>query len=241
MSDQFGIPGDETPVSVDDGRRRRRLILWVSVGLAVAVVIALVVFWATRGDAGTGGEASPTPTATATETPTATATPTPSVTPTPTPTPTAEGPDAISLPSECSEVYSPTFFESLNVSGMPLNDETLAGTPPTKSEKAESIRESLPSIDCDWGVASEVGIGSAVNIVDEGQRAGAIEALTADGHTCADWMGGTHCTILWTDDTGEYGPAGESHYFRGNGWVSTHWTQVEIAGYTEDIVATLWG
>ena len=237
MSDQFGIPGEETPVTVDDGRRRRRTVLWVSIGLVVAVVIALVVFWAVRSDAEAGGEASPTPTETATATPTATSTP--SVTPTP--TPTADDPNAISLPSECSEVYSPTFFDGLSTSGMPLNDETLADTPPTKSEATEAIRASLPSIACDWGVASEVGIGSAVNIVDEGQTTAAIEALTADGHSCVDWMGGTHCTILWIDETGEYGPAGESHYFRGNGWVSTHWAQVDITGYTEDIVATLWG
>lgn len=229
------LPEPEEVVSPENsGGSRRRLVLWLSLGLAAVVVIALVVFWAVRGEA----EPTAEPTASATTTPSAT--PTPSSTPTPTTAPVVEDPNAIDLPTECSEVYSPTFFDGLNASGMPLNDETLADTPPTKSEATEAIRESLPSIACDWGVASEVGIGSAVNIVDEGQTAAAIEALTADGHSCVDWLDGTHCTILWIDETGEYGPAGESHYFRGNGWVSTHWTQVDITGYTEDIVATLW-
>lgn len=238
MSDQFGI-GEETPVPAEDGQRRRRIVLWVSLGLVVAVVIALVVFWAVRDGAETGGEPTPTPTVTSTATPTPSLTPTP--TPTSTPTPTTADPDAITLPSECSEVYSPAFFERLSNSDLPLNHESLAGTPPTQSERAEAIRASLPSIDCDWGTAGEVGIGTAVNLVDEGETAVVIEALTADGHSCVEWMGGTHCTIRWEDDTGEYGPTGESHYFRSNGWVSTRWTLVDFAGYTEDIIATLWG
>ena len=34
---------------------------------------------------------------------------------------------------------------------------------------------------------------------------------------------------------------GEVHYLRGDTWVSTRWINVDPDGYTEDIVASLWG
>jgi hypothetical protein len=34
---------------------------------------------------------------------------------------------------------------------------------------------------------------------------------------------------------------GESHFVRGDGWVTTAWINFAPEGYTEDIVSTLWG
>lgn len=234
MSDEFGLPQQENLEPTDEKKRRRRIVLWVSLILVAIVVIALIVLWAVRGAGGTDPE--PTPTATASEATT------PSATPTPTPTPTAppEDADAITLPTECSEAFSPAFFESLSSSGLPLNDPTVADSPITKSESVERLREALPHLRCTWGAASDSGILSAVNIVDEAQRNAAISALTADGYTCGDQLGGTLCTIEFLDDTGQFAAAGESHYLRSNGWVSGYWTQIDFTGYTEDIVATLW-
>ena len=234
MSDEFGTPAGETPAGAKDDKRRRRLVLWISLGLVAVVVIALVIFWAVRSAGGTDPE--PTPTATVTETPTPTATPTE----TPTPTATAE-PDAITLPTECSEAFSPAFFDQITGYGLPLNDPTVADSPITKSESVERLREALPHLRCTWGAASDSGILSAINIVDEAQRNAAIAALTDDGYTCADELGGTNCIIEFLDDTGEFAAAGESHYLRGNGWVSSYWTQIDFTGYNEDIIATLWG
>ncbi|MDQ1129142.1 hypothetical protein [Microbacterium sp. SORGH_AS_0888] len=33
---------------------------------------------------------------------------------------------------------------------------------------------------------------------------------------------------------------GETHFLRGNGWITTSWVDDQPDGYTEDIVATLW-
>ncbi|MFU8945966.1 hypothetical protein ACLRGF_04450 [Mycetocola zhadangensis] len=234
MSDDLGLPPEE-PVAPEqkDDKKRRRIIFWVSLGLVAVVVIALVIFWALR----PAGEPDPTPTATVSETPT----PTPSATQTPTPTPTPADPDTISLPTECSEAFSPAFFEGLSSSGLPLNDPTVADSPITKSESVERLRESLDHLRCTWGAASETGILSAVNIVDEPQRNAVISALGADGYTCADEAIATVCTIEFLDDSGEFAAAGETHYLRGNGWISSYWTQIDFSGYNEDIVATLWG
>ena len=60
--------------------------------------------------------------------------------------------------------------------------------------------------------------------------------------TCKPHAEGTICRTredLFVD--GElYATVGETHYFRDNGWVATHWTNFAPEGYTEDIVATLW-
>lgn len=234
MSDEFGLPPEETPAPVKDEKRRRRLVLWISLGLVAIVVIALVIFWAVRSSGDTDPE--PTPTATVAETQTPTETPTE----TPTPTATTE-PDAIVLPTECSEIFSPAFFDQISGYGLPLNDPTVADSPITKSESVERLREVLPNLRCTWGAASDSGILSAVNIVDEAERNAAISALTDDGYTCAEDAGATLCTIEFLDDTGQFAAAGESHYLRGNGWVSSYWTQIDFTGYNEDIIATLWG
>ncbi|GGE81851.1 hypothetical protein GCM10011313_00310 [Mycetocola zhadangensis] len=213
-------------------KRRRRIVLWTSLGLVAAVVIALIVFWGVRNTS--GSEGLPTPTATASASPS----PTPSATATPTPTPL--DPDSIALPDECDEAFSPAYFELLLSYGLPLNDPTVAESPITKSVSVERLRAVLPHLRCTWGAASETGILSAVNIVTEAERNAAIAALGADGYTCADELGGTHCTIEFLDDTGEFAAAGESHYLRGNGWISSYWTQIDFSGYTEDIIGTLW-
>ena len=233
MSDEFETPPEGATPSEGDKQRRRRIVLWVSLGLVAVVVIALVIYWTVR----PAGDPEPTPIATSSESPTPTVTP--SVTPTP--TPTTEDPDSITLPTECSEIFSPAYFDQISGYGLPLNDPTIADSPITKSESVERLREALPNLRCTWGAASETGILSAVNIVDEAERNAAIAALTDDGYTCAEELSGTVCTIEFLDDTGEFAAAGESHYLRGNGWVSSYWTQIDFTGYNEDIIATLWG
>ena len=68
-------------------------------------------------------------------------------------------------------------------------------------------------------------------------------ARSASGFGCAEQDGGTICRIeqkrIDLDDNEV--TLGETHYVRGNGWVSTAWINFAPEGYTEDIADTLWG
>ena len=125
---------------------------------------------------------------------------------------------------------------------MTLNDPgvTLLSTELTPGLE---ILESAPTIRCSWGAPSEFGLATNVTVIDQAQAETLGQAMRESGMTCADYEQGTMCRIevehLTEDDV--VAKTGETHYLRGNGWVSTHWINFAPEGYTEDIVATLWG
>lgn len=148
----------------------------------------------------------------------------------------------IELPAACPEIYSPTMLETLNRDTPPLNDPgvTLLTTEITTGLE---IIDVAPTIRCSWGQPSGFGLATSVTIVDADQSEVLLQALLDAGLACEDQRGGTLCRIQGDDREGETIVAsfGETHFLGGNGWVATHWINVDPEGYSEDIIDTLWG
>jgi hypothetical protein len=204
--------------------------------LAVTVAALLVTACAPEPGEPTPSATSPRPTATESPSPgTATATPTPSST-------AAEG-DQIALPAACEDIYSAEMLASLNAQAPPLNDPGVTMHSTQNAEVLEILYSGIPTLRCSWGMPSEFGLATNVSIVDAAQSAAILGALQVSGFGCVEQGGGTICRIeqsrIDMDDSEVR--LGETHFVRGNGWVSTAWINFAPEGYTEDIVDTLWG
>ena len=151
--------------------------------------------------------------------------------------------DNIALPTECEQIYSPQMLASLTAQAPPLNDPGVTMLSTQNAELLEILHSGLPTIRCSWGAPSEFGLATNVSIVDAAQSAAIAAALRGAGFGCEQHAGGTICradkTVITQDD--EQVRQGETHFVRGNGWVSTAWINFAPTGYTEDIVGTLWG
>lgn len=148
---------------------------------------------------------------------------------------------ALVLPGACEDIYSDAMFAYLSSTAPPLNDPGHT-TPSTELAAGRAVLDVAPTLRCTWGGPSEYGLSTNVTIVDAGQSASIEQAAVESGMACKPHADGTICRSredLFVD--GElYATVGETHYFRDNGWVATHWTNFAPEGYTEDIVATLW-
>ena len=94
-----------------------------------------------------------------------------------------------------------------------------------------------------WGQPSESGLATNISVIDAASAAALLDALRAAGFGCQAMWDGTLCeiaqrTVNLDDEEVEFG---ETHFVRGDGWVSTGWVDFTPDGYTEDIVDTLWG
>ncbi|SFS01020.1 hypothetical protein SAMN04487846_1431 [Microbacterium sp. cf046] len=203
--------------------------LRISAGLAVAAVLCL-------GIAGCRPEPVPSASPTTTTSPTAS----PSASPTPTVTPQAEG--DIQLPTACEQLYSAAMLASLQQRDV-LNDPGVTMTSTQNVDALEILTSGIPTIRCTWAVPSETGLATNVSIVDEAQATAISDALTGAGFACESIEGGTICrseqTMVTQDD--DIVQLTETHVLRGNAWISTSTINFEVEGYTEDIIATLWG
>ncbi len=186
-----------------------------------------------------GCQPEPAESPTATPTATSTATPTPTAEPTVEPTTPASD---IALPASCEQIYSPAMLASLNEQNPPLNDPGVTMNSTQVVVALELLDSGIPSIRCSWGRPSESGLATNVSLLDADQSAELLAALQDMGFDCSELEGGTQCTLeremLNLDD--DIVHLGETHYLRGNGWVSTAWVNFAPDGYTRDIVATLW-
>lgn len=179
-----------------------------------------------------GGATEPSASTSATPSPEAT-------TISPTPEPTEEAPSAdISSPGRCEDIYSPEMLASLLATNPPLNDIGVDLYSTNVVEGIEIIDSGAPSLRCTWGGPSEFGLATSVTIVDAAQAQIISDAVLSQGFTCEPYADGKICRIM---DENDYATTGETHYFRGNGWISTNWVNFSPEGYSEDIVATLWG
>ena len=125
----------------------------------------------------------------------------------------------------------------------PLNDPGVTMLSTQNAELLEILHSGLPTIRCSWGAPSEFGLATNVSIVDGAQSAAIATALRDAGFGCEQQLGGTICrtdqTVISQDDTEVR--LGETHFLRGNGWVSTAWINFAPTGYTEDIVGDALG
>ncbi|SIT77975.1 hypothetical protein [Microbacterium sp. RU33B] len=207
---------------------QRARILGVAAALSIAT-LALA-----------GCQPEPTPSASSSPTPTASAAPSPSATGSPTPT---LGPDDITLPADCDSIYSPAMRAALEAADPPLNDPGLTLGSSQIVEALELLDSGIPTLRCTWGVPSEQGLATNVSLIAQEQAQELIVALQAVGFLCDPVASGTLCALERTtiDLDDNQVSLGESHFFRGNGWVSTSWVGFIVDGYTEDVAATLWG
>lgn len=203
------------------------------VGLTLVAAAATLALAACQPEPGPGAPTvTPTPTFSIPE-------PTHSLEPVPTDKPQAA---EITLPADCTAIYSPAMLAQLNAENPPLNDpgvtllstEVIAGL---------EIMDTAPTIRCSWGQPSEFGLATNVTIVTEAQSADLLAALQNQGMSCADEGAATVCRIETEHmmDGEPYATVGETHYLRGNGWIATHWINFGPEGYTNDIAQTLWG
>lgn len=165
-----------------------------------------------------------------------------SATSTPTPSATAQAGEDITLPTACEQLYSPTMLATLQAMG-PLNDPGVTMTSTQNVEALELLASGVPTIRCSWGLPSESGMATNVTIVDAAQSAAVVTALTNAGFACGAELGGTVCrfsqSMINQDD--EIADLAETHVLRGNAWVTSYTINFAVDGYTEDVVATLWG
>jgi hypothetical protein len=203
----------------------------VVIGCVAVAAAALVL-------TGCGAEPSGTPTGT----PSVTIdepTPGPSVSPIETEKPQAD----FEVPAACEEIYSAEMLAELQAANPPLNDPGVTMLSTENADLLEIIHGGAPTLRCSWGQPSEYGLATNVTAVDAEQTAAILDALPVAGFGCEALGEGTVCRIEQrgvTLDDEEY-VRGETHYIGGGGLVTTAYINFALEGYTEDIVATLWG
>lgn len=200
-------------------------------GLLAVVLVSSAVF------AGCSATPQPEPTSTGDPTPEITTlgeTPGASASPSPSTEPAAD----ISIPVRCEDIYSAAMLSVLESGNPPLNDPGVTMDSTEVPGLLDVLRSGAQTLRCSWGLPSSYGLATNVTIVDADQAEVVRDALASAGFACGDLAGGTVCRVQQTDEENAFG---ESHYLRANGWVSTRWINFGPQGYTEDIVATLWG
>ncbi|WP_100810405.1 MULTISPECIES: hypothetical protein [unclassified Microbacterium] len=187
--------------------------------------------------AGCSATPQPEPTSTGDPTPEITTlgeTPGASASPSPSTEPAAD----ISIPVRCEDIYSAAMLSVLESGNPPLNDPGVTMESTEIVEALEVLGSGVQTLRCSWGLPSSYGLATNVTIVDEAQARAVLESLPDRGFACEDLADGTVCRAQQSDGENSFG---ETHYLRANGWVSTRWINFGPQGYTEDIVATLWG
>jgi len=166
----------------------------------------------------------------------------------PTPGPSAtpietEKPQAFEVPTACEQIYSAAMLAQLQSTNPPLNDPGVTMLSTENADLLEIIHGGAPTLRCSWGQPSEYGLATDVTAVDGDESTAILEELPAAGFGCEALAGGTVCRIEQkgiTLDDKEY-TRGETHYVGDGALVTTAWINFAPEGYTEDIVATLWG
>jgi hypothetical protein len=125
----------------------------------------------------------------------------------------------------------------------PLNDPGVTMLSTQNVDLIQIIDGGAPTLRCTWGKPSEYGLATNVTAVDNDQAERVEAELAESGFDCGALGDGTICRIEQkgvTLDDEEY-TSGETHFVGPGGWVSTAWINFSPDGYTEDVVATIWG
>lgn len=212
----------------------RRPVFWLIVGavlLAVAVaIVAVVGLTGDRSPEATPTTSAPAPTS---ETPSSPPSEPPATEPTTTPV-------AVVIPETCDGIYTRDWAAELG--GLVLNpawteEEPLWGS---NDRGAITMLEGTSKLRCAWVTASagDAGIITNVASLTTAQEADLIAYLGGAGFSCSEQLAGTRCLIEESTDAGAWG---ESHFLREGVWIATRWANVRVEGYTEDIVAAVFG
>lgn len=147
------------------------------------------------------------------------------------------------MPAACEDIYSAAMLAQLQAANPPLNDPGVTMLSTENADLLEIIHSGTPTLRCSWGKPSEFGLATNVTVIDAEQAANIASALGGAGFGCEPMGEGTVCRIEQkgvTLDDNEY-TRGETHYIGDGAVVTTAWINFAPEGYTEDVVATLWG
>ncbi|MFG6402767.1 hypothetical protein [Microbacterium sp. P04] len=198
--------------------RRPRLFPAVLAGLAVLTVAALAGCAPDAADTA----ALPTPAASS-------ASPTPTATASPTPTPTAEATPEI--PTDCRALLSDAVLAQLD--GVPLNDPAFAPTGV----------QSDGSLVCVWRdpAADTTGLSTKISAMPSGAALDMLNALvSSDGYTCFTPDGGTRCEKTWVNQQYPVND-GRTLFYRSGLLIDTAYSNLAPSGYTDSVVAHVYG
>ncbi|WP_156027466.1 hypothetical protein [Mycetocola saprophilus] len=214
-------PGESSDQPATHSKRTRRTGLWVGIGVAALVVIALVIAAAVGVFSGGKPEASATPTATVENSAPASSEP---ATPSAEPSPSASVPAGAKIPADCRAAFTPAFlteYEGRN----PLNDatNTLTGSEDTA---VVSLLASVSThqLRCSLGGAGESGAVSFISQVNAEQQTAVITRTTARGGACEEYRGGNLCEIVTLEDEG-IDRKWEQSYLRDGLWIQVESVQ----------------
>ncbi|GHD51499.1 hypothetical protein D9V29_14685 [Mycetocola manganoxydans] len=225
---------DETATPAKKMTRRTMVLIVAAVIAVLALGVGLAVTLTNQPAPPVASE--PTPSAS----PTASATPTTSPTAVPTPTPTEE--PGAPLPSDCLSIYSAEFLKVW--ADVELNDPALDDVGISRFDAVEAARQSLPGIECRWGVPTEGGMSTAVNSTTSAEKDALVAAALEDGFSCEDRESITVCAISNgpNADDAEGWVVSEELYFR-DGLVVTTWRASTVGSMTDStqpVYSTLW-
>ena len=214
-------------VTITSGGAWTLLVLGSLVTMLIVYIAGLVVF---RVNLLPDIEAQPAPRPVPAAT--STATPRPPIVPG-TPTPTS-----------CDQLYSPEMMARFG--DLVLNPGWSAGLPVGVAEGAQDpqlvgVITSTTHLTCRWAAPDapgDTGLDTSVVWVTPEQTTAVTTQLTALGFDCFEERAGVRC-VSETDSGGLL--VGESHFLRDGLWLATRYTNIAPAGYTHDIIDTLWG
>ncbi|KRC60831.1 hypothetical protein ASE14_07620 [Agromyces sp. Root81] len=229
----------QAPEASESGARRpllRRPQFWLVVGGAILAVIVAFVVGAVIGGAGTGSSGGSTPTPGNTD---AAATPPASS------APASRPPSAHEIPTDCEAIYTRDWSEDF--APLVLNPawalEPGSGVQFGSNDRtAVDLLTTNSAITCNWGGpagGSDRGLTTNIAHVTEEQAVAMLAHFGAMGYSCYEELEGTRC-VTETPESAD-GQSGESHFIREGVWIATLWMNAGPDGYTNDIVAAIFG
>ncbi|MEZ3159854.1 hypothetical protein AB1K54_04815 [Microbacterium sp. BWT-B31] len=169
--------------------------------------------------------------------------PPPPATPAATPAATDEPVAGFVLPTECEQIYSASMLSSLQAENPPLNDPGVTMLSTQNVDALEILESGIPTLRCTWGQPGGIGLATNVTAVSADQTAALESGFRNAAFGCAAELGATVCRIeqrsISLDDVEVVQT--ETQVLREGVWVSTRTINFAPDGYTEDVVATMWG
>lgn len=195
------------------------------VGVLAAVTAAAVL----AGCGPAGGGATPSPNGTTRPTPSPVETE--MIDPTASPSPTATDETSAPLPSDCRAILDDAVLAQL--SAFPLNDPAFGPT----GVQADG------SLVCAWGdpAADTTGLTTTIERVSRGPALDMLNQLAdADGFTCYTPDRGTRCERTWVNET-YFVTDGRTLFWRADVMIDTRYSNLAPEGYTDAIIAAVFG
>ncbi|MEV7693872.1 hypothetical protein AB0N73_11150 [Microbacterium sp. NPDC089189] len=187
----------------------------------VATVVAVVAIALLAGCAPDPADAPATSSSSGTPTPTDS--PTPEASPTPSATP-------VSLPTDCRAILTEAVLAQLD--GVPLNDPAFTGT---------GVQPDGTLV-CTWGRPdTDTGrLQTTISSMSRGPALDMLNGLAAEGYSCYTPTGGTRCEKVWINEQYPVND-GRTLFWRQDVMIDTQYTDLAPAGYTDAVIAGVFG